>query len=132
VEAARIAGAHDFILSLPMGYECQLSEGGFNLSGGQRQRLAIARAILHKPSILLFDEATSALDSESERHIQESMDYLRERRTMFVVAHRLSTVKDADVIFVVDHGQLVETGTHETLLAARGLYFYLCSQQLSV
>ncbi|CAN5690007.1 hypothetical protein BH10CYA1_BH10CYA1_04080 [soil metagenome] len=132
IEAANIAGVHDVILNLPMGYETMLSEGGFNLSGGQRQRIAIARAVLHKPTILLFDEATSALDSESERRIQESMKYLRENRTMFVVAHRLSTVKEADVIFVVDRGQIVESGTHDSLLAAKGLYYYLCSQQLSL
>ncbi|MBX9720654.1 MAG: ATP-binding cassette domain-containing protein, partial [Candidatus Obscuribacterales bacterium] len=132
VEAATIAGIHDTIMAMPMGYESQLSEGGFNLSGGQRQRMAIARAIIHQPVILLFDEATSALDTESERQIQDSMGRIRKDRTMLVVAHRLSTVKDADIIFVVDRGQIVESGTHDSLIKARGLYYYLCSQQLSV
>lgn len=132
VEAATIAGVHDVILELPMGYDTILSEGGFNLSGGQRQRMSIARAILHRPAILLFDEATSALDTESERRIQDSMEMIRKNRTMFVVAHRLSTVKDADIIFVVDRGHIVETGTHDSLLKQRGLYYYLCSQQISM
>ncbi|MBX9688465.1 MAG: peptidase domain-containing ABC transporter [Candidatus Obscuribacterales bacterium] len=131
VEAASIAGIHDTIMAMPMGYESQLSEGGFNLSGGQRQRMAIARAILHHPAILLFDEATSALDTESERQVQASMEQIRKDRTMIVVAHRLSTVKDADIIFVMDRGQIVESGTHESLIKAHGLYYYLCTQQLS-
>ena len=132
IEAATIAGVHDFINQLPNGYDTPLNEGGFNLSGGQRQRLAIARAILHRPKILIFDEATSALDSESERRIQNAMEHIRKDRTMFVVAHRLSTVTDADVIIVIDRGQIVEQGTHESLVAERGLYYYLCNQQLNL
>jgi HlyB family type I secretion system ABC transporter len=131
-EAARIAGVHSVICALPMNYETPLIEGGFNLSGGQRQRLAIARAILHHPRILIFDEATSALDSESEQRIQQSMEKIRENRTMFVVAHRLSTVRDADSILVLDRGQIVESGNHEELVRQKGLYYYLCSQQLSL
>jgi ATP-binding cassette subfamily B protein len=131
VEAATIAGIHRQIMNMPMGYDSVISEGGFNISGGERQRLAIARAILHKPSILLFDEATSALDTESERHIQESMELIRAHHTMIVLAHRLSTIKDADIIFVVDHGRIVESGTYQTLLDARGLFYHLCKQQLS-
>lgn len=131
VEAASIAGIHRQIMNMPMGYDSVISEGGFNISGGERQRLAIARAIIHKPSILLFDEATSALDTESERHIQESMELIRKNHTMIVLAHRLSTIKDADVIFVVDHGRIVESGTYQTLIDSRGLFYHLCKQQLS-
>src|SRR5262249_42339641 len=109
VEATTMAGIHDFIQTLPSGYETPLSEGGYNFSGGQRQRLAISRAILRKPSILIFDEATSALDTESESHIQKSIEELRAGRTMFVVAHRLSTVKMADKLIVMDKGQIVES-----------------------
>lgn len=132
IAACEIAGVHEVIRSLPMEYETPLSEGGFNLSGGQRQRLAIARSILHQPKFLIFDEATSALDSESERRIQDSMKKIRSERTMFVVAHRLSTVQDADIIFVIDRGQIVEVGTHAELVVQKGLYHHLCSQQLNL
>jgi len=130
IEATKFAGIHDFIESLPYGYETRLNEGAVNLSGGQRQRLAIARAILHEPRILIFDEATSALDAETESLIQRNMTSLRPGRTIFVAAHRLSTVKDADVILVMERGQIVESGSHESLIAARGLYYYLCKEQL--
>lgn len=129
VKAAKMAGIHDFIVSLPRGYDYELTEGGGNLSGGQRQRLAIARAILHSPKIILFDEATSFLDSESERTIQNSLVNLRKNRTMIVVAHRLSTIRDADLILVMDRGQIVEVGNHSRLIENRGLYFYLSKQQ---
>ncbi len=131
VEAATIAGIHRQIMNMPMGYDSVISEGGFSISGGERQRLAIARAIIHKPSILLFDEATSALDTESERHIQESMEMIRRNHTMIVLAHRLSTIKDADVIFVVDHGRIVESGSYQQLLDSRGLFYHLTKQQIS-
>ena len=130
--AARAASAHDFVDRLPLGYETRVGESGLRLSGGQRQRIAIARALYHRPPILLFDEATSALDSESERAVKESMDELFEGRTSFVIAHRLSTIRDADRILVLDRGRLVEDGTHDELLARQGLYYYLASQQLSL
>ncbi|PZM81621.1 MAG: ABC transporter ATP-binding protein [Candidatus Melainabacteria bacterium] len=129
IEAAKMAGIHDFISTLPRGYDYELTEGGSNLSGGQRQRLAIARAIVHNPKILIFDEATSFLDSESEKAIQSSLAKLRGNRTMIVVAHRLSTIREADTIFVMDRGQIIETGSHAALLKQKGLYYYLCQQQ---
>ncbi len=132
IQSTKIAGIHDFIQSLPNGYETSISEGGYNFSGGQRQRLAIARAIVSKPSIVIFDEATSALDTESERHIQKSIEELRTGRTMFVIAHRLSTVTMADKLLVMEKGQIVEAGTHEELIAVGGLYHDLCQQQLSL
>ena len=130
--AARAASAHDFVDRLPLGYETRVGESGLRLSGGQQQRISIARALYHRPPILLFDEATSALDSESERAVKESMDELFEGRTSFVIAHRLSTIRDADRILVLDRGRLVEDGTHEELLARQGLYYYLASQQLAL
>ena len=130
--AARAASAHDFVDRLPLGYETRVGESGLRLSGGQQQRISIARALYHRPPILLFDEATSALDSESERAVKESMDELFEGRTSFVIAHRLSTIRDADRILVLDRGRLVEDGTHDELLARQGLYYYLASQQLAL
>lgn len=122
VEAARAANAEEFIRELPEGYETRLGERGLNLSGGQRQRLAIARAILKNPRVLILDEATSALDTESEKIVQDALDKLMVGRTSFVIAHRLSTIFGADQIVVVENGQLREHGTHEELLAAGGLY----------
>jgi subfamily B ATP-binding cassette protein MsbA len=127
--AARAANAHEFILELPQGYDTVLGERGTRLSGGQRQRLAIARALLVDPPILILDEATSALDTESERLVQEAVDRLLEGRTVFVIAHRLSTVVNADVILVLDRGRIVERGTHGELLAERGAYFRLHALQ---
>ena len=121
-EAARAARAHDFITTLPDGYETVVGERGTTLSGGQRQRIAIARAVLRNPPILILDEATSALDTESERLVQEAMERLLEGRTVFVVAHRLSTIRRADLIVVVDGGRVVQHGTHATLMAEGGLY----------
>ena len=130
--AARVANAAEFIERLPLGYETRIGESGLLLSGGQRQRIAIARAVYHRPPVLVFDEATSALDSESERAVKENLDQLLEGRTSFVIAHRLSTVRDADVILVLEKGRLVERGTHDELMERQGLYYYLCSQQLAL
>jgi subfamily B ATP-binding cassette protein MsbA len=120
--AARAANAHDFILEFPHGYDTVVGDRGAQLSGGQRQRLAIARAILRDPQILIFDEATSALDSESEALVQEAMDRLLEGRTTFVIAHRLSTIRHADKILVLDRGRLTEHGTHSELMTREGVY----------
>ena len=130
--ATRVANAAEFIERLPLGYETRIGETGLLLSGGQRQRVAIARAVYHRPPVLVFDEATSALDSESERAVKENLDELLEGRTSFVIAHRLSTVRDADVILVLEKGRLVERGTHDELMERQGLYYYLCSQQLAL
>ncbi len=129
--AARAANAHAFIMELPEGYETILGERGTRLSGGQRQRLAIARALLTDPPILILDEATSALDTESERLVQEAIDRLLAGRTVFVIAHRLSTVVHADQILVLDRGEIIERGTHAELLARGGAYHRLHAAQLS-
>ena len=122
IAAATLAGAHDFILELPEGYDTIVGERGGNLSGGQRQRIAIARAILNEPRVLIFDEATSALDYESERIVQRNMSQISAGRTVLIVAHRLSTVRSADRILTVDHGLLTEDGTHDELLRRGGRY----------
>ena len=131
LEASKAAHAHDFITSLPDGYQTLVGEKGVNLSGGQRQRIAIARAILKNPRILLLDEATSSLDTESERLVQEALQRLMEGRTTFVVAHRLSTIQRADRILVLDKGKLVEEGNHAQLMARNGLYHYLYTVRLN-
>jgi subfamily B ATP-binding cassette protein HlyB/CyaB len=122
IAAAQLAGAHDFVLELPYGYDTVVGERGSTLSGGQRQRLAIARALVSNPQILIFDEATSALDYESERVIQTNLPQITRGRTVFIVAHRLSTVRRADRIITIDHGRLVEDGTHDELLKTNGRY----------
>ena len=131
VEAAQLAGADEFIKRMPMGYETQIGEGGGMLSGGQRQRLAIARALLGNPRLLILDEATSHLDAESERIIQNNLKKILQGRTSVIIAHRLSTVRHADLILVLDRGVLVESGTHEELITKKGHYFYLNQQQLA-
>lgn len=130
--AARAANAHEFIARLPLRYETKVGETGLRLSGGQRQRIAIARAVYNRPPILLLDEATSALDTESERAVQANMSRLLAGRTSFVIAHRLSTVRNADLIVVLERGRIVEQGTHDALMERRGLYFHLSSQQLDL
>ena len=128
-EAARQANAHEFIERFPEGYDTIVGERGVKLSGGQRQRIAIARAILKNPVILILDEATSSLDSASEQLVQDALDNLMKNRTSFVIAHRLSTVRNADNIYVLDKGQIVESGTHDELITKDGLYKSLCKLQ---
>lgn len=132
IEAAKQAGADEFIQQLPAGYETHIGEGGNTISGGQRQRLAIARALLGNPRLLIFDEATSHLDAESERIIQTNLNEIVKNRTAIIIAHRLSTIRNADRILVLDRGILVESGTHQELMDKRGHYFYLNQQQHSV
>lgn len=129
IEAAKKAHAHDFIVNLPEGYQSFLGERGVRLSGGQKQRIAIARAILKDPAILLLDEATSALDSESEHHVQQALDQLMQGRTTIIIAHRLSTIQHADQIAVLEHGQLVDIGTHLELMQSCDLYQRLVELQ---
>ncbi len=128
--AARVACAHDFILGLPMGYETVLTEGGTSLSGGQRQRLAIARAVIKQPSILLLDDPTAAIDSETEHEIYEALERAIRGRTTFIVAHRISTLRRADFVIVMEKGRIVQRGTHEELLRAPGPYRRVANQQL--
>jgi ABC-type multidrug transport system fused ATPase/permease subunit len=130
VAAATAANAHEFITALPDGYDTLLGDDGMQLSGGQRQRLAIARALLDNPRLLILDEATSALDSESETLIQEAMDGVARGRTTFIIAHRLSTVRRADRIVVLDQGTIVEEGRHDDLLTRDGVYARLLRLQM--
>jgi ATP-binding cassette subfamily B protein len=130
-QAAELAGAHEFISKMPMGYDTEIGEGGGMLSGGQRQRIAISRALLSNPRLLVFDEATSSLDTESERIIQGNLEKIRRNRSTIIIAHRLSTVQNADLIIVLDKGVLIEQGTHQQLMAKRGQYYYLNHQQIA-
>lgn len=128
-QAAKAANAHDFILNLSDGYNTKVGERGVKLSGGQKQRVAIARVFLKNPPLLILDEATSALDLESEHLIQESLEALAKKRTTFIVAHRLSTITHANRIVLIEHGQIVEIGTHEELMAKKGNYYKLFQVQ---
>ena len=130
IQAAQIAGAHEFISEFPEGYETIVGERGSSLSGGQRQRIAIARALITNPRIFIMDEATSALDYESERIILNNMNRITKGRTTFIIAHRLSAVRNCDVILVMDKGRIIEAGSHEDLMKnERGYYKFLYSQQ---
>lgn len=131
IAATKAANAHEFVMAMPEGYQTQIGERGSSLSGGQRQRLAIARAILKNPRILVLDEATSALDTESEKLVQAALDQLMVGRTSFVIAHRLSTILKANMILVMEKGKIVERGTHEELLALGGLYSSLYQIQFN-
>lgn len=127
IQAAKAAYAHDFISAQPDGYDTLLGERGVNLSGGQKQRISIARMFIKKPSILLLDEATSALDTAIEQEVQQALERLLLGRTTIAVAHRLSTIKDYDVIVVLEHGQIREMGSHEELMRRQGAYYQLNS-----
>ena len=129
MQAAKLAGAHEFILELAEGYDTLVGEHGCSLSGGQRQRIAIARALVANPRILIFDEATSALDYESEAIIQQNMAHISRGRTVFVIAHRLSTVRPAHRIYVIEKGEMVEEGSHDDLLRLNGVYARLYKHQ---
>jgi len=125
IEAAKMSSAHNFILNLKNGYDTMLEGDGTNLSQGQRQLLNIARAALSKAPILVLDEATSSVDTRTERHIEKAMDQLMNGRTTFVIAHRLSTVMNSNAIMVLEHGEIIERGTHEQLLDLKGRYYEL-------
>jgi ATP-binding cassette subfamily B protein len=129
IQAAQLANAHDFIMGLPQGYDTQLEERGTNVSGGQLQRIAIARAVLGNPAVLLLDEATSALDAEAEAAVQVGLRQAMQGRTVLVIAHRLATVQEADLIVVVDRGRISEQGSHDQLMAKNGRYRELCERQ---
>nr|MBQ4319080.1 ATP-binding cassette domain-containing protein [Clostridia bacterium] len=129
IQAARTANAHDFIMNLPEGYNTVVGEKGYSLSGGERQRIAIARAIIHNPKILILDEATAALDTETEKLIQDALNRLTKNRTTLAIAHRLSTLRNADKLLVLDKGKVAEFGSHAELLEKRGIYYKLVMAQ---
>ena len=131
IRAAKLAGAHDFITAMPDGYDTVVGSGGKDLSGGERQRLSIARAVLANPKILILDEATSAVDTKTEQLIERSISLLAEGRTTISIAHRLSTLKNADRLIVIDGGRIVEEGTHDELMKKEGIYHMLSNLQTS-
>jgi ATP-binding cassette subfamily B protein len=130
IEAAKIAGAHDFIIKLPDAYETKIGFGYKDLSGGERQRISIARAILRNPKILIMDEATAAMDTETERQIQNALERLTAGRTTIMIAHRLSTLRDADKLIVIENGKMPEAGSHLELINKKGIYFKLYKLQV--
>ena len=131
VAVAKIANAHDFIMKFPNGYDTMLGPKGRKLSGGEKQRISICRAILHNPKILILDEATASLDTETEKMIQESLEKLIEGRTTFIIAHRLSSLRNADRLFVLEKGKNVESGTHQELIKKKGVYYKLLKIQFN-
>ena len=131
IEAARMAGAHEFIMELPDGYDTDIGQRGVKLSGGQKQRLSLARVFLKNPPVLIFDEATSALDNESERLVQEAMERLAKGRTTFVIAHRLSTIRNAGKILVLTDDGIAEQGSHAELMKKNGIYARFYRMQFS-
>ena len=131
MQAAKTAEAHGFISRLPHGYSTEVGERGYRLSTGEKQRIALARALLHNPEILILDEATSNLDSHSEKQIQLALTKFNRKKTLLVIAHRLSTIQNADQIFVLENGTIIENGTHNQLLSIEGRYAYLWALQAS-
>ena len=129
VQAAKNANAHDFIMKLPEGYDTVTGSGGVSLSGGEKQRISIARALIQRPNILILDEATAAMDTATERKIQAAVDNLKHGRTIIAIAHRLSTLRDADKLYVIEHGEVKESGTHDELIHTKGKYFELYKLQ---
>lgn len=129
IAAAKTANAHEFIMKLPDGYNTTVGENGHNLSGGERQRIAIARAVLKNPKILILDEATSSLDPETEGKIQQALNRLTQNRTTVAIAHRLSTLRNADRLVVLEHGKVAEVGSHQQLMESKGIYYNLVMAQ---